>query len=513
MRPQLNISAERITQSVSNANKLRQLGGGTLCVALLFPFWPSSPTFFELFIICALLGLCYLQRRRVFYIGLLFGLIFFTYHTTRWQHNANVIKHTTTWQIVGVIEEVGYSSRGTKLRVSVNAPTVLSQQTFQLIDSNANVEYQHGQHWLFSIAITPVFEHWHATKPYQRRLFGQNIHATGWVQSSLLQHHSPSIRGQLFTELRRLGVNTDSWLPALLLGLKPRDNQLSTILKNAGIIHLFVISGLHFAVVAAAMYWLCIKVTGVCHMGLGYRQRRGLICIVLMLIGFMYVDLVGAQGPAQRAFVAMCVGLFLRLMYVRVRWCDLLVWVFFYLVVSNPFCVMLASVYLTFGALLCIGLCTHWLSLAQHSWWQKIQAFLAFQIVLTVLFTPIQYYVLGYIHPLSWLWNLLFIPIVTLFYVPTGLILMVIMYCNMSAHTVIDPFVQGWVSVLDVSLEWLIRGLEKVLTEPLYGTISSHSLVCSWLLVIAGASLPMNWWRRCSAVVMGLGLLILGITL
>ncbi len=484
-----------------------------MCVALTFPFWPSSPTSFECFIICALLGLCYLQQRRVFYLGSLFGLIFFTYHTILWQSNSVLLEQSANWRVYGVIKDTRATPRGTELLVSVISPKELSKQTLQVIDSTPNVKYEHGQHWLLSVAMTPVLAPWHATNSYHRRLFGNNIRATGWVQSSLLKRHSLSFRGQLLSELRRLGVHSDSWLTALLLGVKPSSSELSTTLKNAGIIHLFVISGLHFAVVATGMYWLFVRILGVCNVGYNHRNRRVLLCILIVLTGYFYVDLVGEQAPAQRAFVAMCIGLFLRLFYVRVRYCDILLCVFLILVLNNPFCVVLASVYLTFGALLSIGLCAHWLVLSANTLWQKIQAFFVFQIVLTVLFTPVQFHILGYIHLLSWLWNLLFIPIVTLFYVPAGIVLLVFIYLNMISHLMMDPFVQDCVFLLDASLEWLIRLLDRVLTEPFTGSMSLYSLLCSWLLMIAGASLPVVYWQRCCAVVIGLGLLILGITL
>lgn len=513
MRPQFNLNAVHTSHGIPNANQLREFGFGTICVALSFPLWRSLPALFEVFIICALLGLCYLQRPRVFYLGLIFGLIFFTYNSTVWQNHSALLKQAPQWQILGLIEDIKITSQRTILKVSVMAPKALSEQKFQLIDSDPLKEYHHGQHWLLSVTIAPVPEHWHATKPYQRSLYGQNISATGWVNNSLLQDHTQSIRGQLFSEVQRFGVSKDSWLPALLLGIKPVESEFSSTLKNAGIIHLFVISGLHFAVVAGGFYWFLKRIDVMTYTRLSNRQSRLLICLALILAGYFYVDVVGAQGPAQRAFVAMCIGLLLRWLYVRVRFSDLLLWVFFYLVLTDPFCVVLASIYLTFGALLCIGFCAHWLPLNIDTRWEKIKGFVAFQMVFTVLFTPVQYHILGYIHPLSWLWNLLFIPIITLFFVPVGGVLLVIMYVNKLSNGMFEPIAQGGVLILDFLLEWLLNVLANHLTEPVYGSISLLGVLGSWLLIISGASLPVIWWGRCGVVVVGLGLLILGLTL
>jgi competence protein ComEC len=166
---------------------------------------------------------------------------------------------------------------------------------------------------------------------YRDQLLSEDIGVTASTNSShvhLLRTSSPTLRCRLFAAqawaASRLQTFVDSptnrSLP-LATRLTPEDaamlnamlfgdrTHLTHALRNAfertGTFHLFVVSGLHVALLAAALFWL-LKRT---------RINEGLAVLLAILTATAYAELTGFGVPAQRA-------LLMTSIYLIARWLD-----------------------------------------------------------------------------------------------------------------------------------------------------------------------------------------------
>jgi competence protein ComEC len=129
--------------------------------------------------------------------------------------------------------------------------------------------------------------------------------AQAWA-SNRLQFFVDSHPSHALPHLLRLSTEDVSMLNAMLFGDR---THLTHALRNAfertGTFHLFVVSGLHVALLAAAFFWLLRRL----------RLPEGPAVLLTILIAFAYAELTGFGIPAQRALVMTSI-------YLIARWLD-----------------------------------------------------------------------------------------------------------------------------------------------------------------------------------------------
>jgi competence protein ComEC len=137
-----------------------------------------------------------------------------------------------------------------------------------------------------------------ATPTFRCRLFAAQLWASNRMQSFVDSRASHAL-----PRLFRLSTEDASMLNAMLFGDR---THLTRALRNAfertGTFHLFVVSGLHVALLAAALFWLLRR----------FRLPEGPAVLLTILIAFAYAELTGFGVPAQRALTMTSIYLIAR---------------------------------------------------------------------------------------------------------------------------------------------------------------------------------------------------------
>ena len=139
----------------------------------------------------------------------------------------------------------------------------------------------------------------HASHPTLRcRIFA----AQAWA-SNRLQTFTASAASHKLPSALRLTPEDASMLNAMLFGDRTHLTQaLRSSFERTGTFHLFVVSGLHVALLAAAFFWLLRR----------FRLPEGPAVLLTILIAFAYAELTGFGVPAQRAFIMTAIYLIAR---------------------------------------------------------------------------------------------------------------------------------------------------------------------------------------------------------
>ena len=137
-----------------------------------------------------------------------------------------------------------------------------------------------------------------ATPTLRCRIFA----AQTWA-SNRLQSFVDSRPNHTLPHLLRLSDEDVSMLNAMLFGDR---THLTHALRNAfertGTFHLFVVSGLHVALLAAALFWFLKRI----------RLPQGPAILVTLIATFAFAELTGFGIPAQRAFTMTAIYLVTR---------------------------------------------------------------------------------------------------------------------------------------------------------------------------------------------------------
>jgi competence protein ComEC len=141
-----------------------------------------------------------------------------------------------------------------------------------------------------------------ASKPtLQCRIFA----AQAWA-ASRLQAFVQSSANRRLPRSARLSSEDASMLNAMLFGDRSHlTHSLRNAFERTGTFHLFVVSGLHVALLAALVFWLLRKA----------RLPEGIAVLVTIVLAFGYAELAGFGIPAQRA-------LLMTSIYLIARWID-----------------------------------------------------------------------------------------------------------------------------------------------------------------------------------------------
>lgn len=121
---------------------------------------------------------------------------------------------------------------------------------------------------------------------------------------------------------------TSSYLHAFILGInKGIDNDVHQDYQNNGVTHLFAISGMHISFLVAAMTLLFKK--------LKFKEKTIDFIIICFLLFYMF--LVGLSASVVRASLLYIFLLLNKKLNLNLSSCIILYWLFFLLIIINPF--------------------------------------------------------------------------------------------------------------------------------------------------------------------------------
>ncbi|EHR39450.1 ComEC/Rec2 family competence protein [Alishewanella jeotgali] len=211
---------------------------------------------------------------------------------------------------------------------------------------------------------------------------------------------------------------TSALLKALTTGQRDFSPQLWQGLKNSGLGHLLVISGLHISLVYGWSVLLLQKILRLQR----WRYSTDLSWVVALLPTLAFVWLAGFAIPTLRAAIALLILLVGRLLIrpasLMGYWCLLCS----SLLLVAPFWALSVSFWLSILAVGFILFVVWLLGAPAGSYLQKVKYFLLFHLLLTSLMSLLTLTFFSGFSLLAWLSNMLFVPWCTLVAIPTLLL-------------------------------------------------------------------------------------------
>jgi competence protein ComEC len=126
--------------------------------------------------------------------------------------------------------------------------------------------------------------------------------AQAWA-SNRLQSFVDSRANRVLPHLARLTTEDASMLNAMLFGDRTHlTHSLREAFERTGTFHLFVVSGLHVALIAAGLFWFLRRI----------RLPEGPAVVLTILAAFAYAELTGFGIPGQRALTMTAIYLIAR---------------------------------------------------------------------------------------------------------------------------------------------------------------------------------------------------------
>lgn len=289
-----------------------------------------------------------------------------------------------------------------------------------------------GQRWQLTVRLKPPHRYANpGSFDYEAWLWQQRIGATGYVRDDpsnvLLDNNTGAYPVQRYRQhLREILTQALGAQPhrnvvvALVLGMQSELDQPDwQLLRNTGTAHLLAISGLHIGMVATLCYLMTLWVV---RRSVWLTQRMAaprIAAIIGMLAAVGYSALAGFSLPTQRACLMLCVGFLGIYLHTRHSPSQVLALVLGVILLWDPFAVLNAGFWLSFGAVAIIyfllvgGAQRHWPGWRQSL---RLQWFISLGLIpLLVLF-------FGQFPLYSPLVNAIAIPFVTLLIVPVLLL-------------------------------------------------------------------------------------------
>lgn len=223
------------------------------------------------------------------------------------------------------------------------------------------------------------------------------------------------------------------------------DGELVTIYQDFGLIHLLAISGLHVAVVLGVIYWLLSRLP----------LTREQIYLLLFLFIPAYVAFSGLSVPVIRAGVMA----FIVLLFLRFNWKHHallgLYGAFALLIFIEPYALFQPGFQLSFAvtfALLTIAPQVEKLFPFRLKW---LNQGLAVALVAQLVSLPIVLHHFYAFSPISFLLNLILVPIYSAFFIPGAYILTCVSFVDESSISLALFIYEGAFSFIHHLLGWL----------------------------------------------------------
>ncbi|UFJ38882.1 DNA internalization-related competence protein ComEC/Rec2 [Brevibacillus humidisoli] len=266
-----------------------------------------------------------------------------------------------------------------------------------------------------------------------------NSNLFGWFET--WQQHLAKRLDLLFAD-----SSVSGFMKSLLLGLRDEvEPRLADTYADLGLIHVLAISGLHVTLVSAGFLWLMER--------LGLTREWSLVAAILFIAG--YVLLVGASPSAVRAGLMGGLGLWAvrarKQIEIRQLWGIALL----LMLLCNPYQLWQVGFQLSFCVTLGLILYVPILMespLPRSSW---LRSSMAVATSAALVSFPFLIYWFHQFSPLSWLLNLLVVPLLSLIVLPAGYAALVVSFLFPPLGSLIGQLVNGLLPHLHHGLSWL----------------------------------------------------------
>lgn len=270
---------------------------------------------------------------------------------------------------------------------------------------------------------------------YRRWLLAERIDATGYVREGEIIEQSASVQNTSFSraflqsstgrfradidaQIKDIGLDNQGLISALALGIQddiqPSQWQLFT---ETGVIHLMVISGLHIGfagILGAAIGWVVSRLF--LSVGLLRQSSRLVIAFTLATASF-YALLAGFSLPTLRALMMLSIYLLARWVYLNWSGWTIFTLAFAMVAFLQPLAVLQDGFWMSFGAVAVLIF-----SLSGRSKSNYLRSVLTAQFMLLVGFGAILLVLGRPVYPISYIANLLAVPLAGFLIVPSILL-------------------------------------------------------------------------------------------
>lgn len=469
---------------------MHRFGYGVLAGCLLSLFLPLLPAFFT--IIFALLVILSAYCRRWLLLGLCSFLASWHWQLDRYMQAQQMLLASTNSYIAVEVLHVEPTLDGVAVQLKLLAAHYSGYKV--RVHWQQPPPVQPGERWQLVLNLKPPAGNLNPWTPHPRlqALIQQQL-AQGHVSRSdpaIKLRASQSQRQRLLLRLEQQYAALDRavLLRALITGEREFDAALWQGLRNSGLGHLLVISGLHISLVYGWSYLLLTMLQ---------RWFRGkAVTSIAMCLAFLpalgYAWLAGFAIPTLRAALAL-----LLFMLGRILWRPANPVAYWWLLVSSllliqPFWLLSYSFWLSALAVGLILLVVRYLGAAEAGFWPRIRYFLYFQLLLSTLMTLITLAFFSGFSPLALLSNLLFVPWCTLLVIP--LLLFTLGYFLLGL-----PNAHWLWQACDLLLSPLLYWLQFATEHSWWWSQPALPLAAALLLMLACATLLLlraskAWW-------------------
>ncbi len=326
---------------------------------------------------------------------------------------------------------------------------------------------------------------------YEKWLYTESIHATGYVRKAkenlLLSESSASV-DKMRQSLQKLiyAVPNTAYhgiIEALTTGHRARiDSDQWQLLLDTGTSHLMAISGLHIGLVAGLVFWGVRKILPA--FLLKYFTAQQYAAVISLCVAGFYATLAGFSVPTQRAFVMLLVVMLALLLRRPAFGINTLSLALIAVLVINPVSVISPGFWLSFLAVLIIGLLVtgrqrqgkylyRWLDGVRIQW------------MIAVGMLPLTLVLFQQASIISPIANMLVIPLIGLLVVPLALLASLISMVSPSAGVFLFTFVSELINFIWILLQYLAASPISSLYIP------GLSLITSLLALVGGGLLLM----------------------
>lgn len=484
-----------------------------------------------------ILGLIYWKLRQTLYLGVILGFAFLQYHVSPWlsfqeyvqnnrvqQLTVNIVSVVTpqiiTPSFVGKVMSLSQSKKLSFVVRINDALSPLNRQKIKLSwyykrDNSKTPKLRVGDTWILNLKVKPLHSYRNmGSFDYTRYLLGQSVVATGYVRKgdNQLIGRSVALREDAIAYVTA-SYGQSPWVTALMFGQKVMHdpNGRKQTLIATGTAHLFVISGLHVAIVFGSFLVLCKFCLIKCSW-LKPSWQNNLILLMSFLGVLGYAYMAGWTVPVLRATSVCALWIIIQFMHIRLVGSQLILCALLSLVVISPWSTYQVGFWLSFGSVTCIMLIGWCLQETSQGVFKKSIYAIKMQVLLSVLLIPVTWWVFGQVTLVSMFANLLLIPIFTFCVVPLHLLTLSLLLIDFFLITVFSSsLISSLVMYLVVSchrvLEWCFFLLEH-LHIPSLIFIDVHYLHMYWL--IGGFFIAGLCYLRCWRL-SGMGLVIIGL--
>jgi competence protein ComEC len=279
-----------------------------------------------------------------------------------------------------------------------------------------------GQHWQLMVRLKPPHGFMNPGGfDYERWLYQERIHATGYVQkhsSNRLKSGSPvysinRIRQSTLDYVTSYTSRFTGLIAALAVGYKGGISaEQWQVLTRTGTNHLMAISGLHVGLVAAWIFWLARRVAPV--IILKRLPGTQFAALISLIVAGFYALLAGFAIPTQRAMAMLCVVLVALMFRKQVRPLNSLCWALIVVLVFDPVSVLALGFWFSFIAVAVIAYSFSGRLCRARGWmqWGRLQW------VIALALFPVSLFLFNQTSLIAPLANLLFVPLATVVVVP-----------------------------------------------------------------------------------------------